>query len=88
MTTLTLDTHEMVKDLVASGFREPQAAAVTRAVKAAQEVDLSHLATRADLQIGLEQSKVEILKWVIGAMGVQTLAIWGGMVTLLKMLIK
>lgn len=45
----TLDTHELVKDLTASGFTEAQAEAVTRAVRLAQDIDLSELATKTDL---------------------------------------
>jgi len=45
----TLDTHELVKDLKASGFTDEQAEAVTRAVRLAQEIDLSNLTTKADL---------------------------------------
>lgn len=49
MAVAALDTHELVKDLRAAGFTEDQAEAVTRAVKQAQNLDLSHLATKADL---------------------------------------
>lgn len=50
MSAVTIDTLELVKDLKAAGFTEPQAEAVTRAVKKAQDVDLSYLATKADLR--------------------------------------
>ena len=50
------------------------------------EAQGSGVATRADLQLALEQTKVEILKWVIGALGIQTLAILGGVITIVKML--
>ncbi len=36
----TLDTHELVKDLKASGFTDAQAEAVTRAVRTAPEFDV------------------------------------------------
>lgn len=49
MALTTLDTHELVKDLKAAGFTDDQAEAVTRAVKNAREIDLSALATKADL---------------------------------------
>lgn len=67
------DTHELVKDLKASGFSDDQAEAVTRAVKKAREVDLSDLATKADLRTEVANLRVEIanmksdiIKWVIG----------------------
>ena len=49
MALTTFDTHELVKDLKAAGFNDEQAEAVTRAVKNAREIDLSDLATKADL---------------------------------------
>src|SRR5712691_4302290 len=49
MSISSLDTHEIVKDLKAAGFTDDQAEAVTRAVKRAQDLDLSNLATRTDL---------------------------------------
>lgn len=48
MVVVALDTHARVKDLQAAGFNEAQAEAVTRAVGRGR--DLSHLATRAELQ--------------------------------------
>jgi hypothetical protein len=48
MAISSLDTHEIVKDLKAAGFTDEQAEAVTRAVKQAQDIDLSNLATKTD----------------------------------------
>ena len=45
----TLDTLEVVKELKAAGFSEQQAEAVTRVVRKAQDLDLSHLATKQDV---------------------------------------
>ena len=58
----TLDTHELVKDLKASGFNDEQAEAVTRAVTKARDIDLSNLATKADLA----ELKADLIKWVVG----------------------
>jgi hypothetical protein len=49
MTFTGLDTHETVKDLKAAGFTDEQAEALTRALRRSQEIDLSNLATKADL---------------------------------------
>jgi hypothetical protein len=49
MTALAIDTLQLVKDLKLAGFDEPQAEAVTRAIRQSQDVDLAHMATRADL---------------------------------------
>jgi len=44
-----LYAHAVVKELVAAGFTDEQAEAVTRAVRQAQDIDLSNLATKTDL---------------------------------------
>jgi hypothetical protein len=49
MTVVAMDTHAVVKELVAAGFTDEQAEAVTRVVRKAQDVDFSDLATRSDL---------------------------------------
>jgi hypothetical protein len=58
----TLDTHELVKDLKASGFTDAQAEAVTRAVRQAQDLDFSNIATKTDLA----EVELRLIKWVIG----------------------
>jgi hypothetical protein len=58
----TLDTHELVKDLKASGFTDAQAEAVTRAVRLAQDLDLSNVATKTDLA----EVELRLIKWGIG----------------------
>ena len=155
MAVVALDTHAVVKELQAAGFSEAQAEAVTRAVRRAQDVDLSHLATKSDIQglrmeidglragtkadldslragtkadidtlrtstkadidtlrastkadidtlrtstkadIGslragtkadIAELKADILKWMVGAIGVQTIAILGALVGLARVL--
>jgi hypothetical protein len=51
-----------VKTLKAAGFSEEQAEAVTRIGRYSHNVDLSGLATKIDLA----ETKVELIKWVIG----------------------
>jgi hypothetical protein len=46
-----LDTHETVKSLTAAGFTDAQAEALTAALKRAVDIDLSDLATKADLAV-------------------------------------
>ncbi len=82
MPTVTLDTHEVVKELKATGFTDEQAEAVTRVVRRAQDVDLSNLATRTDLA----ETTAEIRKWMVGTLGVQTMVIVGAVVTLVRLL--
>lgn len=67
----TLDTHELVKDLKAFGFNDEQGEAVTRAVAKARDIDVSVLATKADLmnlatKVKLAELKADLIKWVVG----------------------
>ena len=133
MAVVALDTHAVVKELQAAGFSEAQAEAVTHAVRRAQDVDLSHLATKSDIQAlrmeidglragtkadldslragtkadldslrtstkadidslragtkaDIAELKADILKWMVGAIGVQTIAILGALVGLARVL--
>jgi len=99
MTTVGMDTHEVVKELLAAGFSQDQAEAVTRLVYKARDVDLSNLATKADLaatkaellatlQVSLAETKADILKWMVGTVGVQTVVILGAVVTIVRLLPK
>jgi hypothetical protein len=49
MAITALDTHQTVKDLTAAGFTDAQAEALTQALRHVQQIDLSDLATKADL---------------------------------------
>jgi hypothetical protein len=49
MAITALDTHETVKSLTAAGFTDAQAEALTQALRQVQQIDLSDLATKADL---------------------------------------
>ena len=50
MSVATLDTHEVVKDLLSAGFTDEQAEAVARNLRKAQDLDLSALATKVDIE--------------------------------------
>lgn len=80
MAVATLDTLAVVKRLKAAGFTDDQAEAVSGIVRDSQGVDLSNLATKADLKADLAEVKAEILKWMFG----QTLVILGVVAALLK----
>lgn len=94
MSAGTLDTHEVVKDLRSSGFTDEQAEALARNIRKAQELDLSTLATKTDLERvrtdiervrgEIAETKAEIIKWMFGTIGVQTLIILGSVVTLIR----
>lgn len=91
MAVAALDTLSLTKRLRAAGFTQDQAEAVTDVVRDASAVDLSVLATKADLaatkaelKAEIADSRTEILKWMFGMVGVQTLVILGALVTLLR----
>jgi hypothetical protein len=76
MVVTGLDTHELVKRLTSVGFSGEQAEALTAAMRQGQDIDLSNLATKADLaalKVEMAEGKAEILKWMIG----QTVVILG-----------
>ncbi len=69
---------------------------MTRVVRNAQEVDISNLATKtdlfavktdlaavkSDLELRLAELKAEILQWLLGSIGIQTVVIIGAVVAL------
>ncbi len=55
------DTHRLVGLLTERGFTADQAEAITDAI---QEIDLSNVATKADLK----ELEIRILKWMIPLM--------------------
>ena len=50
---------------------------MTKVLREAQDVALSDLAARAHLKTGLAGTKAEILKWMSGMSGFQTVAVLG-----------
>ena len=100
MSVATLDTHEVVKDLLSAGFTDEQAEAVARNLRKAQDLDFSALATkldveklRGDLRGDIEkvrgeigQTTAEMIKWMFGTMGVQTIILLGALMTLIKLM--
>ncbi len=67
------NTHTLVGRLKESGFTEQQAEAITEVI---QEIDLSGIATRNDLTLGLEgikselrteieRAKVTLIQWMV-----------------------
>jgi hypothetical protein len=82
MAASTLDTWQLAKDMKSAGFTETQAEAVTRAVRQAQNVDLSHLAAKADLA----ELKADLLKTMMTVAIGQTALVVGAMVAIAKVL--
>jgi hypothetical protein len=66
MAITSLDTHQTVKNLIAAGFTDTQAEAEAYALREAQQIDLSDLATKSDLARELAETKADLIKWVVG----------------------
>lgn len=80
MAITALDTHQTVKDLTAAGFTDAQAEALTQALRQVQQIDLSDLASKADiadlrkdlailraeLETKMAEHKAEVIRWVFG----------------------
>lgn len=91
MAAIALDTYAIAKQLRDAGFTEAQAEAVTNVVKQASDVDLSNLATKADIaqlatKAELAEANADLLKWMVGAIGLQTLTVLGGVAALIRLL--
>lgn len=85
MTAITFDTLAFSKTLQKAGMAPEQADAIANAqAEALKEIVKSQeLATKKDLQIGLAETKHEILKWMVTAMIAQT-ALLVGIIAFLK----
>ncbi len=81
MMTITFDTHEFVKRLKAAGMPEEQAEVVTDAIRDSRNLDLSHLATKQDLQLEIKALEIRLIKWMVGVAA----AVIGILFTLLRL---
>ena len=90
MAAVAFDTLKLAQRLEAAGFSPKQAQDMASAIA---ETIVDTVVTRdyLDLRLGeirseLAELKVEMLKWMFGAVGVQTLAILGGVAALFRLL--
>lgn len=88
MAAIAFDTLKLARRLESAGFPPKQAADTAEALADAL-AEIADLATKADLlalkvelKAELAEQKAEILKWMFGALAVQT----GLIVTLIKLL--
>ncbi|MEO5373197.1 MAG: CCDC90 family protein [Alphaproteobacteria bacterium] len=86
MVAISFDTHAFIKRMTAAGMPEQQAETVADALRESRESDMSQLVTKADLRAEMAETKAEMMKWMIGALGLQTLAILGGLAALIRLL--
>jgi len=96
MSPVAFDTLKLAQRLEAAGFPPKQAQDVASALSEAigdavvtrEYLDLRLGEIRAAMatKVELAEAKGEILKWMFGAVGVQTLAILGGVAALFRLL--
>jgi hypothetical protein len=83
MTTLLFDTLKLSRTLRDRGhFTPEQAEALAEAISEASQDNLATKTDVSDLKTEMAKMKADILKWIIGAIGLQTLAIIGVMLKL------
>lgn len=85
----SFDTLRAAKRLKVLGFNEDQAEGVADILRESRDVDLSHLATKADLaevRREIAETKAEIIKWTVGVGLVQGLALVGALFAFLRFL--
>lgn len=88
MSAIVFDTLKLARKLEAAGFDHKQAADTAEALSESL-AEVSGLATKqdiSDLRRDLAESKVEVLKWLIGLIGFQTIAVLGGVAALIKLI--
>ena len=90
MASLAFDTLKLAQRLEAAGFPPKQAQDMASAIS---ETIIDTVVTREylDLRLGeirveLAALKAEMLKWMFGAVGLQTLAILGGVAALFRLI--
>lgn len=86
MSPVLFDTLRLSRTLRDRGhFTPEQAEALAEALGEAAQSDL---VTKADLKAEIAEAKADILKWIIGAIGFQTIVILGAIVSLIKVFAK
>ena len=90
MSPVAFDTLKLAQRLEAAGFPPKQAQDMASAIS---DTIVESVVTRdyLDLRLGeirseLAELKADMLKWMFGAVGLQTLAILGGVAALLRLL--
>jgi hypothetical protein len=97
MASVTFDTLKLAQRLEAAGFPSKQAQdmasaiaeTIVETVVTQEHLDLriSEIDVRiSEVRLELANVKADILKWVLGAIGFQTLAVIGGVAALFKLL--
>ena len=94
MASVTFDTLKLAQRLEAAGFPPKQAQDMASAigetvvdtVVTREYLDLRLAELRADTATKLAELKADLLKWMLGAIGFQTLAVIAAVVALTKLI--
>lgn len=93
MAALTFDTLKLAQRFEAAGFPPKQAQDMASAIAdtivdtvvTRDYLDLRLSDLRGDIRHEIADTKAEMLKWMFGAVGLQTLAILGGVAALFRL---
>ncbi|MGI8569913.1 MAG: hypothetical protein ACR2KT_13045 [Methylocella sp.] len=89
MSALLFDTLRLSRTLRDKGhFTPEQAEALAEALGEAAQGDLATKADLAKLEAKIAEAKADILKWVVGAIGFQTVVILAALVSLVRIFAK
>jgi hypothetical protein len=83
MASVAFDTLKLAQRLESAGFPPKQAQDMASAIS---DTIIDTVVTREYLDLRLAELKAEILKWMFGVVGLQTLAILGGLAALLRLI--
>jgi len=83
MSSVAFDTLRLAQRFEAAGFPTKQAQDMASAIS---DTIIDTVVTREYLDLRLAELKAEILKWMFGVVGLQTLAILGGMAAFLRLI--
>lgn len=84
----SFDTLKLADRLAAGGFTAEQAKTAASALAEALTADLATKADLGEVRLEIAELKAELIKWLVGAIGFQTVVILGALVTLLKPPVK
>jgi hypothetical protein len=62
------DTYTHINALKKAGFKEEQAAVIIKSLVDSRETDISHLATKEQLDSAIARLETTLIKWVVGTM--------------------
>jgi hypothetical protein len=89
VSAILFDTLRLSRTLRDKGhFTPEQAEALAEALGEAAHDDLATKADLAKLAAKIAEVKADILKWVVGAIGFQTIVILGALVSLVRIFAK